>query len=242
MLIGYNNDVEHRGKTFHIQTEDRGMNDDTIETQLFCGGAILDTNITSYTELVKGLEGKAREKKIKSIMQASHRSLFKKLMAGEYDAMVGLEPLKEPGSVDLEAVEFEPGRDGVPEAALAIEEGDIGAFAQDSAEGHVDLSQLKSKLASLGGEDEGSGGMAEESEGAATQVMEAPPEIEITDDTRQKLKARLARKSSPGLESLSEAQEVVVAVGKRGVKAWTGCREPEEDLSLTELVEAYLAG
>lgn len=236
MLIGYNNDIDHRGKTFHIQTEDRGTNDDTIETQLFCGGAILDTNITNYTELVKGLEGKAREKKIKSIMQASHRSLFKKLMAGEYDSMVGLDPLEEAPVLDPEAVDFEPGRDGVPDEALAIEEGNLEAFAGGAeGDGHVDLSQLKDKLASL---KEKSSVVEEEAEHSSTDVMTAVPEMEITEDTRQKLKARLRRRSSPGL---GEASEVITPPASMGVKAWTGCKEPEEDLSLTDLVEAFLA-
>lgn len=241
MLIGYNNDVDHRGKTFHIQTEDRGTNDDTIETQLFCGGAILDTNITNYTELVKSLEGKEREKKIKTIMQASHRSLFKKLMAGEYDHMVGLEPLEGLGPVDSEAVDFEPGRDGVPVEALAIEEGNLEAVAQESAESHVDLSQLKNKLASL----KEKSSVSEEGElSDATMIMEPPemdsfemeppePELELDEGTRQKLKDRLARKraSVPG---------AALSIPTSSVKAWTGCHPPSEDLSITDMVESFL--
>lgn len=238
-MIGYNNDIEHRGKTFHIQTEDRGDNDDTIETQLFQGGAILDTKITTYTELVAGLEGKERDDKIQAMMKASHRSLYKKLLAGEYDEMVGLEPL-EVGEVEIDEEDFQPGRDGVPSAAIELEEGDIGAFAQASAQQeHVDLSKLHEQL-----EDFTAGGesLAEQSEGAPTMVIDPPSEAEAAEpatpsasgkiDTK-KLKERLIR----GPTSIDPEVELP----ETGVKAWTGCEPPEEDLSLTELVEAFLA-
>ena len=253
MLIGYNNDVEYRGKTFHIQTEDRGVNDDTIETQLFQGGAILDTNITNYTELVEGLEGKPRDKKIKSIMKASHKSLFKKLMAGEYDEMVGLEPLDQvPEEVkDVDPDLFQPGQDRVPQAAQAIEEGNLEGL-EDPGGNHVGLSQLKNKLATLkerssssAGQDgpgpgdgigqalsEAVDGLEEESVGAATMVMEERPEMSSGSFDTAKLKARLARNG---------AADALVEIPSTGVLAWPGCDEPGEDLSLTDLVEDFLA-
>lgn len=230
MLIGYNNDVDHRGKTFHIQTEDRGVNDDTIETQLFCGGAILDTNITNYTELVKDLRGKEREKKIKSIMKASHRSLFKKLMAGEYDQLVGLEPRENRISIESEAVGFEPGRDGVPAEGLAIEAGEFDAVVQASVEKHVGLSQLRDKLAKL----------TRSSGGEISEPMESPRDrdvgIEVTPDTREKLKSRFARKQGVSGLGLGGGMDWKPS----GVRAWTGCEPLKEDLSLTQLVEDFL--
>ncbi len=159
MLIGYNNDIEHRGKTFHIQTEDRGATDHRIETQLFHGGAILDTKITSYEELVEDLKGEKRDQKIQSVMKASHRSLFKNLLAGKYDEQVGLEP-KERSDAELRQMfkdkvqEFQPGQDRVPQQAVELEEEGIDALEQeaqmegfeDPGEDHMGLSQLKDKL------------------------------------------------------------------------------------------------
>ena len=54
MQIGFNNDIDYRGKTFHIQTEDRGLPAAQIETQIFCAGAILDTTIISYQKIMDG--------------------------------------------------------------------------------------------------------------------------------------------------------------------------------------------
>ncbi len=245
MLIGYNNDVEHRGKTFHIQTEDRGANDDKIETQLFHGGAILDTKITAYSEHIEGLEGKARDKKIKSIMKASHRSLFKNLLAGEYDEMVGLEPVKKPEEAVEENIDdFEPGRDGVPSAAVKIEEEGIEALEEEAAaegfedpagEDHVDISQLKDKLAGLKKAPAEDDAEADEAVAADTQVMDPlPVEDDPFDDVQLgetgKMQAVSAEPKAPSVE-----------VAKTGVAAWTGCAEPDEDLSLTELIEESLA-
>ena len=232
MLIGYNNDVEHRGKTFHIQTEDRGANDDKIETQLFHGGAILDTNITSYTEIVEGLEGKERDAKIKSVMKASHRSLFKKLLAGKYDEMVGLDPVEKPEEVVEEITEdFQPGRDGVPSAAVELEEGGIEAleeqarkegFADPAGQEHVDISKLKSKLTKL---KKKSSGVEEEESEAETQILSGDSD---------------ALGDFSEFEFGSEADDEV-ELAATGVMAWTGCEAPEEDLSLTALVEESLA-
>ena len=82
MLIGYNNDVQHRGKTFHVQTEDRGLQSKQIETQIFCSGAILDTRIVSYADMIDGVEDlDERNKTIKTLMQTTHRDLYKRTVS-----------------------------------------------------------------------------------------------------------------------------------------------------------------
>ena len=122
MLIGYNNDVQYRGKTFHIQTEDRGAPAHQIETQIFHSGAILDTRIVSYAEKVNEIADKeTRNKSIKQLMQVTHRELYKNLFAGQYDAFAGLEPLTEKvDPAEVAADEFNPSQERVPEAARVL--------------------------------------------------------------------------------------------------------------------------
>ena len=44
-LLGYNNNVRHKGRVFHIQTEDSGVNHPHIITHLFAdGGRILKSD------------------------------------------------------------------------------------------------------------------------------------------------------------------------------------------------------
>ena len=60
-LLGFNNNVRHKGRVFHIQTEDSGIRHPHIITHLFTdGGRILKTIKTSYAEHVGAESASAR--------------------------------------------------------------------------------------------------------------------------------------------------------------------------------------
>ena len=48
MITGFNTDVKHKSKVFHVQTEDKGRNNPKIETLVYMGGEILDSYRTTY--------------------------------------------------------------------------------------------------------------------------------------------------------------------------------------------------
>ena len=52
MITGYNTDVEYDGVTYHVQTEDKGLQTPMILTLLYVGGAILASKRTPYDDLV----------------------------------------------------------------------------------------------------------------------------------------------------------------------------------------------
>ena len=82
--LGYNTNVRHRGKLYHIQTEDSGVNHPHIITHLFAdGGRIIATTKSSYAEHI-GTEG--CQKLVKSMMQEQHKAMFIALRDGVYDA------------------------------------------------------------------------------------------------------------------------------------------------------------
>ncbi len=224
MQIGFNNSVTYRGKTFHIQTEDRGMSAAQIETQIFCAGAILDTGIFSYQKVLDGEpDGDAQIQKIRTMMQAAHRNFYNKLKAGDYDSMVtGLEGVEDDAGDD----DFAPGQDRVPASALDVEQ-NPEAFAVDPDLGEsVDLSKLQEHLAGKLGADESD---SSEVEVAATMV--ATPE-----QLGRKIAADVIRRPS------GPNPTIMLNYPPTGVRAWSGCIAPSEDLSLTPLVEAFLAG
>lgn len=216
MLIGYNNDVQYRGKTFHIQTEDRGVGNESIESQLFSGGQILDTKITKYTEYLVGLEGDDRDKKLKALMQASHRSLFKKLMAGEYNALVGLEPV-EGEDAEVAVEDFTPSQERVPAGAALVEAEGEEAFHDPSGGQHVDLSQLKNKLSGLGSTGDDDDGLEEESDEPATQVMSLPPDMNSSSYNLEALK-KGAAKVREEAEREAKAAAATTAALEKGAK------------------------
>ncbi|MCP9493549.1 MAG: hypothetical protein MSG64_03740 [Pyrinomonadaceae bacterium MAG19_C2-C3] len=52
MITGFNTDVEHDGITYHVQTEDKGLQSPLILTLVYHGGAILAARRTPYDDLI----------------------------------------------------------------------------------------------------------------------------------------------------------------------------------------------
>jgi hypothetical protein len=84
-LLGYNNNVRHKGKVFHIQTEDSGVKYGHIITHLFMdGGRILKSVKTSYAEYA----GNDRMAEIvREMMKQQHKAMFIALRDGKFDAL-----------------------------------------------------------------------------------------------------------------------------------------------------------
>src|SRR5688500_14158527 len=90
-LLGYNNNVRHKNKVFHIQTEDSGRKYGHIITHLFMdGGRILKSVKTSYTEYL-GNEKMADI--VREMMKQQHKAMFIALRDGKFD------PLMDPNAV-----------------------------------------------------------------------------------------------------------------------------------------------
>lgn len=51
MVTGFNTDVEHDGRLYHVQTEDKGVDNPIIETLVYRGGEILAARRSSYADL-----------------------------------------------------------------------------------------------------------------------------------------------------------------------------------------------
>jgi hypothetical protein len=85
-LLGYNNNVRHKGKVFHIQTEDSGVKYGHIITHLFMdGGRILKSVKTSYVEYF-GNERMADV--VREMMKQQHKAMFIALRDGKFDPIV----------------------------------------------------------------------------------------------------------------------------------------------------------
>ena len=85
-LLGFNNNVRHRGRIFHIQTEDSGVKNPRIVTHLFAdGGRIIKTTRTEYTEHVARADMQVY---VRSLMKEQHKSMFTALRLGEFDALL----------------------------------------------------------------------------------------------------------------------------------------------------------
>jgi len=82
-LLGYNTNVRHKGKLYHIQTEDSGVNHPHIITHLFAdGGRIIASKKTAYAQYV-GSEN--LQEIVKKLMQEQHKAMFIALRDCVYD-------------------------------------------------------------------------------------------------------------------------------------------------------------
>jgi hypothetical protein len=85
-LLGYNHNVRHKNKAFHIQTEDSGVRYGHIITHLFAdGGRILKSVKTSYAEQLKNPK---MADVVREMMKEQHKAMIIALREGTFDVML----------------------------------------------------------------------------------------------------------------------------------------------------------
>ncbi len=86
MITGYNTDVRHGNRIFHVQTEDKGVSNPKIETLIYVGGEILDNYRSSYEDL---LGGPIPDNVIQGRMDEQHKAVIRDIKNGKYDTTPG---------------------------------------------------------------------------------------------------------------------------------------------------------
>ena len=108
---GFNHNVTHAGRVFHVQTEDSGVNNPSITTHLFVGGNILASKKTSYSELVKA---ENLHELVRQLMEDQHKQMLRNVVSGIYDNLDSTTRAYQPG-------QLAPASDGRrPKAAPAV--------------------------------------------------------------------------------------------------------------------------
>lgn len=153
MSSGFNTDVSHRERIFHIQTEDRGPAHPVIDTAVYQSGRVLFRKTLSYAGFTASpaftpewLRGRVAE---------HHRSVIEDLRAGLFDAEIaGTAEKTSPengirvqllnpgswlsaGSVSLD-VQVLRRTDGQPQAGARVEATIEGALQEVSHQGQSD--------------------------------------------------------------------------------------------------------
>ncbi len=101
--VGFNNNVKHKGRVFHIQTEDSGTSYAHITTHLFAdGGRILRSLRTDYSELL-GTDDLAAQ--LRKRMKEQHRAMFVSLREGRFDDLIDEMDNPRPASTSQESQE-----------------------------------------------------------------------------------------------------------------------------------------
>jgi hypothetical protein len=78
-VTGFNHNIKHKGKVYHVQTEDSGAANPHIITHLFVGGNILATRRSSYADLVKS---ESLSELVRGLMEEQHKEMLRSLVGG----------------------------------------------------------------------------------------------------------------------------------------------------------------
>ena len=94
-VTGFNHNIKHKGKVYHVQTEDSGVSNPHLITHLFVGGNILATKKTSYADLTRSPN---LAELVRELMEEQHKEMLRNLINGTYD------------QVDKGTAHFQPGQ------------------------------------------------------------------------------------------------------------------------------------
>jgi len=83
MITGYNTDVRHGSRVYHVQTEDKGLANPRIETLIYVGGEILDSYRSSYEDLASNPP--IPDSAIQVRMDDQHKAIIRDIKNGKYD-------------------------------------------------------------------------------------------------------------------------------------------------------------
>ncbi len=81
-LLGYNTNIRHKNKLYHVQTEDSGLGHPHVITHAFAdGGRIVATLKTSYQDWVAFDDV---SKRVERLMKEQHQNMLRALRDGKY--------------------------------------------------------------------------------------------------------------------------------------------------------------
>lgn len=136
MITGFNTDIRHNEKVYHIQTEDKGLQNPYIESLVYVGGEILASKKTSYAEKLK--EG-VDEKWIGSLMEQQHKTMIAAIKRGRLDQPADATKSTQLPPVSPPAPLVVPGSDEGPEERT-LDQVIIDYLASEAESEHLELS------------------------------------------------------------------------------------------------------
>jgi hypothetical protein len=130
MITGFNTNVRHGGRVFHVQTEDSGLKNPHVISHLYFGGTILSSEKRDYAQLL-GQDGDLTPA-IRALMEEQHRKMLECLQRGEFDTVIAErlgDPNERTGPQSPPETSTEPPpAAAAPEAAAAEGQGEEPEF------------------------------------------------------------------------------------------------------------------
>jgi hypothetical protein len=141
VITGFNTDIKHNEKVFHIQTEDKGLQNPYIESLVYVGGEILASKKTSYAEQAgAGVD----EKWIGSLMEQQHRTMIAAIKRGRFDTDATKSMARPTMSQPPGPTAVEPPPPLVIDEERTLDQVIIDYLASEAESEHLELSLLNS--------------------------------------------------------------------------------------------------
>jgi hypothetical protein len=100
VVTGFNHNIKHKGKVYHVQTEDSGAANPHIITHLFVGGNILASKKTGYADIVQTAN---LAELVREMMEEQHKEMLRNLINGVYDNIDSKHRSYQPGQLATDA-------------------------------------------------------------------------------------------------------------------------------------------
>jgi len=81
-MPGYNTEIKHKEKLFHVQTQDKGRSANYIESIIYKSGKVLTSKKIFYTPF---LSIKNLGEKIQQLIKEQHNTVIKEIEEGKFD-------------------------------------------------------------------------------------------------------------------------------------------------------------
>jgi hypothetical protein len=79
---GYNTRVDYQGDSFIVQTQDKGLGAQYVESLIYKSGRLLATKRSFYTAFIEAPDVQDR---IERMMEEQHKAILGQIVEGRYD-------------------------------------------------------------------------------------------------------------------------------------------------------------
>lgn len=81
MQKGYNSDIQVKGQTYHVQTEDWGAQNPYLVSRIFLNGAVIKTIKTPHQDAIRGGSLKTSDA-LQTALKQQHNRVLDQLFSG----------------------------------------------------------------------------------------------------------------------------------------------------------------
>ncbi len=154
MITGFNTDIKHGDRVFHVQTEDKGEDNPFVESLVYVGGEIIASKKTPYGDSIRSGGGTAA---VQQMMESQHRKMIAAVQRGRFDtgSSAAPKPLKDdsfeailPSSPSSGSIDIPPGAVVVDRAPRGdektLDQVILDYLASEVSQEHLDLTLYSS--------------------------------------------------------------------------------------------------